>query len=88
MKITNQEKIYTACANITRLMIIKMLKQYQYASVTSISTSVNMSVKSISKHLQIILSAGIIEYEKNGTTVYYKIKKPMNPIVKNIVSNL
>lgn len=88
MKITIQEKIYKALAHSGRLQIIKYLRSMKYASVTTIANMVNISVKTVSKHLQILESANIIHAERHGVQVYYAIKKPLSPLIRSIISFL
>lgn len=88
MKISIQEKIYKALAHSGRLQIVKYLKNMKYASVTTIATAVNISVKTVSKHLQLLEQAGIIHAERHGVQVYYSIKKPMSPLIRSLISFL
>ena len=88
MKINIQEKIYKALAHSGRLQIVRYLKSMKYASVTTVSNTINISVKTVSKHLQILESANIIHAERHGVQVYYSIKKPLTPLVRSVVSFL
>lgn len=88
MKITLQEKIYKALAHSGRLHIVKYLRTMKYANVTTIANSVAISVKTVSKHLQILESAGIIHAERHGVATYYSIKKPLSPLIRSIISFL
>lgn len=88
MKISIQEKIYKALAHTGRLQIVKYLKSMKYASVTTIAHTLNISVKTISKHLQILEQAGIIDSERHGVQVYYSIKKTLTPLVRSLISFL
>lgn len=88
MKITIQEKIYKSLAHVGRLQIVKYLKTMKYATVTKISEVTNISVKTTSKHLQILESSGILHTERQGVSVYYSIKKPLSPLVRAIINFL
>jgi ArsR family transcriptional regulator len=88
MKINIQEKIYKALAHAGRLQMIKYLRNMKYASVTTVANMLNMSVKTTSKHLQILEQAGIISSERHGVQVYYAIKKPLPPLIRSIISFL
>ena len=88
MKINIQEKIYKALAHNGRLQMVRYLKGMKYASVTTVSNTLSMSVKTTSKHLQILSEAGIISSERHGVQVYYAIKKPLSPLVRSIISFL
>jgi predicted transcriptional regulator len=88
MKINIQEKIYKALAHSGRLQMVRYLKGMKYASVTTVSNTLNISVKTTSKHLQILLDAGIVSSERHGVQVYYAIKKPLTPLVRGLISFL
>jgi DNA-binding transcriptional ArsR family regulator len=88
MKINVMTKIIAACANDQRLEILKYLKQKKYVNVSNISNHINMSIKSVSKHLIILHQAHIIKRDREGTEIFYSLNRPLNEVSKNIVALL
>lgn len=88
MKISALVKITNACGNEQRLEILKLLRNKKYATVSSVSKSINLSVKSTSKHLQILHAAHIVKREREGVEIYYSLNRPLNDVVKVIIGIL
>lgn len=88
MKISLITQTVEACANQKRIEMLKFLKQKKYGNVSEIAKGVNLSVKSTSKHLAILNTRHILKREQEGSIVYYSLSRPLNPIVKNILSFL
>jgi len=88
MKLHSQEKIYKALAHERRLEILRLLKINKYLTVGHVAEAMNGSIQTISKHLQVLAQAHIIEREKQGLEVYYAIKKPTAPIIRAILTFL
>lgn len=88
MKLTVITKINHACAHDKRLEILRFLRNKKFANVTSIAKSINMSVKSTSKHLQVLHQAHVIKREREGTEIYYSLNRPLNDLLKTIVNLL
>jgi DNA-binding transcriptional ArsR family regulator len=88
MKLSVISMITSACANETRLEVLRFLKHKKYGNVSTIARAVNLSVKSTSKHLIILHQAHIIKRDREGTEVFYSLNKPLNEVSKNIVGLL
>lgn len=69
-------------ANERRLFIVRYLAAAHSAPVWRIAQRMNMSSKSISKHLILLEAARVLEREQIGLEVYYKLKKPRSQFVK------
>ena len=60
-------------ANVNRLMILCILEDGEL-SVTELHEKINdISMPALSQHLSVLKLAGIIDSEKKGLNVYYKI---------------
>lgn len=79
------EKILKALANKRRLLIIKFLKERKEASVGQIADAINLSFRSTSKHLSILLAVDIVEREQRNLLVFYYLTKNQRPIVNSIL---
>ena len=66
-------KILKAIAHPTRLFIVDELSQ-QEKCVCELTEMIGADVSTVSKHLSILKSAGIVKDEKRGTQVYYSLK--------------
>jgi ArsR family transcriptional regulator, arsenate/arsenite/antimonite-responsive transcriptional repressor len=64
--------VFIAMGNETRLKILELLKQRELC-VSEICKHFKMSQPSISHHLDMLKRAGLVESEKRGREVYYKM---------------
>jgi len=62
-------------AHPTRLFIIEELAKKE-RNVSELTAMIGADVSTISKHLSLLRSEGIITDEKRGTNVYYHLKCP------------
>ncbi len=68
-----QAEIMKALSHPTRLFIIHQLAQGEKC-VSELTEMVGADTSTVSKHLSIMKNAGIIDYEKRGTNIYYFLK--------------
>jgi len=73
MSIKNEIKIFKALADDTRLKIVEFLKEGEKC-VCEIIPMTKKSQPAVSQHLKILSEADILEFRKEGTSIYYKIK--------------
>jgi len=64
--------ILKALANLTRVCIMEKLRERPH-SVSELTDRVRSDISTVSKHLSILKSAGLIEDKKEGTSVYYSL---------------
>lgn len=96
---TDKEKtLFTAKANVlkalahpTRLWMAEMLSEGERC-VCEFADKIDADMSTISKHLSVLKQAGIVEDDKRGKQVYYKLKVPcvlnfMNCVEEVIASN-
>lgn len=69
----------------SRLEILAFLKKKQTASVTEITEAVHRSVKTVSTHLQHLITLGILERHQRGRTVFYRLSPSQEPPVKQVL---
>jgi ArsR family transcriptional regulator len=75
LKYESQAKILKAMAHPTRLLIVDKLTKKELC-VCEITEIVGADTSTISKHLSLMKNAGIIEDDKRGNNVYYRLKIP------------
>ena len=68
-------RILRAIAHPTRLFIVHELSQTQKC-VCELTEMVGSDISTVSKHLTVLRSAGIVQDEKRGSRVFYKLKMP------------
>ena len=68
-------EILKALANEARLMIVDLLDEKEY-SVGELTELLELNQSTVSKHLSILYHAGIVDYKKNGNTVFYRLLTP------------
>ena len=66
------DRIFAAIADPTRREILMMLLEDDMA-VTDVAEPFEMSLAAISKHLQILAAAGLIEQERRGRVKWCKL---------------
>ncbi len=71
-KIVQEAELLKAMAHPTRLLIVKKLMCNE-CNVTKIVNSLKISQSSVSKHISILRMKGIIEGQKSGLEVCYKL---------------
>jgi len=77
-----QEKIFKALSDSNRIRIVKML-QKKALCVCEIKDILKLATSTVSKHLSILRSAGLIVDWKDGKWINYKI----NPEPESLVAN-
>lgn len=68
-------EIVKAMAHPTRLFMVDELSR-QERCVLELTKMIQADVSTVSKHLSILKSSGIVEDEKRGAQVFYKLKMP------------
>lgn len=66
--------VFKALAHPARLMIVDQLSAYGRRCVCELQQAVGSDMSTVSRHLAILRNAGIVESEKEGTTVYYRLR--------------
>ncbi|MEI8389929.1 MAG: metalloregulator ArsR/SmtB family transcription factor [bacterium] len=74
-KYKRRSEIIKALAHPTRLFIIDFLSEGERC-VCEIVEQVDVDISTISKHLSVMKNAGLVEDEKRGLNVFYKMTCP------------
>lgn len=82
MVFKQQARVLKAMANESRLIIIDRLGKGE-CSVGELTQLVGSDQSTVSKHLAVLRSHGIVEDRREGNVVYYKL---MTPCVLNFFS--
>jgi ArsR family transcriptional regulator len=71
----SREKIMKAMAHASRLLILDLLSKGEKC-VCEIVPAVGVDTSTVSKHLSVLRNAGLIQDEKRGLNVYYRLSCP------------
>ncbi len=74
-RFTARAKIIKAIAHPTRLFIIDELSREEKC-VCKLTEMIGSDMSTVSKHLSLLKAAGLVQDEKRGTQVYYKLSVP------------
>jgi DNA-binding transcriptional ArsR family regulator len=69
-------RIIKAMAHPTRLFIVDELARNGERCVCELTEMVGADISTVSRHLAILKNAGIVEVEKRGAAVYYRLRCP------------
>jgi len=82
---TELERSLKALANRRRLAIVRYLKRTRQASVSDIAAEIRLSFKATSNHLALLAGAEILESEKVGLLVFYRLAERLPRAVARIL---
>lgn len=71
--IKNKVKFFKALGDETRLKIVKYLLSHEHCACDFTSMT-KKDQTTISRHLKVLVGAGILKYEKRGRNIIYSIK--------------
>ena len=69
-------RIIKATAHPTRLFVVDQLAQKGEMCVCELTAMVEADMSTVSKHLSVLKSEGILQDEKRGSQVYYRLRVP------------
>ncbi len=67
-------KIFKAMAHPTRLFIVDELARGGEKCVCELTEMVGVDMSTVSRHLAVLKGAGIVQDEKRGSMVYYRLR--------------
>jgi len=67
-------RIIKAMAHPTRLFIVDQLAQHDEKCVCELTEMIGADMSTVSKHLAQLKHAGIVEDEKRGSMVFYRLR--------------
>ncbi|RJX29224.1 MAG: ArsR family transcriptional regulator [Desulfarculus sp.] len=75
LRMEARARVLKAMAHPSRLFIVEQLKQKERC-VAELAQAVGADVSTVSKHLSLLKSVGIVDDRKQGTQVFYRLKAP------------
>ncbi len=88
MKDKELEMSLKTLANRRRISIVRFIKKKKEASVGDIASEIKLSLKSTSRHLAVLFSAGILEREQRSLQVFYRLADDIIEPVRRIIVTL
>jgi DNA-binding transcriptional ArsR family regulator len=74
-RLTARANVFKALAHPSRLLIVEELARQAHC-VCELTEMIGADMSTVSKHLSVLKSAGIVQDEKRGLQVYYRLKMP------------
>jgi DNA-binding transcriptional ArsR family regulator len=68
--------LFRSLGEVTRLKVLRLLEENEM-TVGDLARSIKTSQANISKHLKMLINAGILSRRAQGTAAYYSISDPM-----------
>jgi len=81
--VKNKVKFFKALGDETRLKIVRYLLNHEYCACDFTSMT-KKDQTTVSRHLKVLVEAGILKYKKNGRNIIYSIN---DVHVKNVLLN-
>jgi DNA-binding transcriptional ArsR family regulator len=69
-------KIVKALAHPSRLLILDELARRKERCVCDLTELIGADMSTVSKHLSLLKGAGLVEIEKRGTQIWYRLRCP------------
>jgi DNA-binding transcriptional ArsR family regulator len=81
-------KIFKALSDPNRLKIIKFLSEKNgYLCVNALCNKLKLSQSAVSQHLRVLRNMSIVESNKEGLNVYYKINEESISKFKRLITD-
>jgi DNA-binding transcriptional ArsR family regulator len=72
ISIQDQAELFQVLSNTSRILIIRALEK-QEMSVGEIAECIGATLQNTSQHLRLMKDKGLVEYRREGQTVYYQV---------------
>ena len=83
----NMERALKAAGDGTRLRILKMLEPGSLC-VCQVVEALKLSQSTVSKHLSVLEGAGLVERERRGKWIHYRLARPASAEGRRLLSLL
>lgn len=87
-ELDDQSRFLKSISHPARLAIIKILLEIESCSVNDMKDKLELPQSTVSQHLQIMRSTGVVKGDKQGTTVLYSIDKDGMKDFINLLDNI
>ena len=74
IKYETQAKVLKALAHPARLKLVDVLSEHDEVCVCDLTETIGSDMSTVSRHLAQLKSAGIVESDKHGQMVFYRLR--------------
>lgn len=85
---TALSKVLALTGNTVRLKILYLLSQESELCPCDLSDILEMTVPAISQHLRKLRDANVVQYRKEGQTIFYALKKDHLHIIEPLFQHI
>jgi len=78
-------ELFKALSDLTRLQSLLLIKQEHELCVCELMAALELSQPKISRHLALLREIGLLETERRGQWVYYRLSSQLDSWVLNIL---
>lgn len=78
-------ELFKALSDLTRLQCILLIQQEQELCVCELMAALELSQPKISRHLALLREADLLEAERRGQWIYYRLSSALESWVLNIL---
>ena len=82
------EKVLKALANRRRLAILRFVEKEKQVSVGKMAEELKLSFKSTSKHLAVLVAAGVLDKEQHSSQMFFYLSPVMHRLAHQTLSHL
>jgi ArsR family transcriptional regulator len=73
-KYETRAKVLKALAHPARLKLVDVLSEHDEVCVCDLTEAIGMDMSTVSRHLAQLKNAGLVESEKRGQMVFYRLR--------------
>ena len=74
-KYEGRARVIKALAHPSRLLIVDKLAEHAHC-VNELTALIGSDMSTVSKHLSVLKNAGVVQDEKQGSSIYYSLRIP------------
>ena len=82
------ERVLKALANRRRLAILRFIEKEKRVNVGRMAEELKLSFKSTSKHLSVLVAAGVLEKEQYSSQMFFYLSPTMHRLAGKTISHL
>lgn len=79
--------LFKTLSDPTRLRLLNLLAEEQVC-VCDLHGTLGLDQPKVSRHLAQLRRAGLVEFERDGKWMHYRLARPADPLVRNVLEGL
>ena len=81
------ELLFKTLSDPTRLRLLNLLAEDEVC-VCDLHGTLGLDQPKVSRHLARLRAAGLVEVKRNGKWMHYRLVRPVDPLVRNVLEGL